>query len=315
LLSIAFYFAFLCLAIVLISAAFNLTRKYPYRFLTFYLFFLVFFNIHGFMYLVGSSFNVLVFLPREDSIIMALTATTILAAPAQVFYLYFLILWVADLLGKKPSIAFKSAFFFLQIVLIGPVILKLARMIEARNPDVSVPAASWFSMFGGAAFYLAVLVLFWGSRNQPELKKKTLARAIGLFYLVEIPIMVVLTDGVAFPFYKNPTLMLLFLSFINLALNIPPLFYLRWFLKGNPLGTISLPSTDGDLQEFAVRHKLTSREQEIIQLILTGNGTKEIGQRLFISGKTVKNNLSNIFQKTGAKNRIQLVSSVRSRGR
>ena len=86
-------------------------------------------------------------------------------------------------------------------------------------------------------------------------------------------------------------------------------------MKGNPLGTISLPSMDGDLQEFAVRHKLTSREQEIIQLILMGNGTKEIGQRLYISGKTVKNNLSNIFQKTGAKNRIQLISFVRSSGR
>ena len=219
LLSVALYFAFLCLAIVMISAAFNLTRKYPYRFLTFYLFFLVFFNIHVFMYLVGSSFNVLIFLPREDSIIMALTVTTLLAAPAQVFYLYFLILCVADLLGKKPSVAFKSVFFFLQIVLIGPVILKLARMIETRNPDVSAPAAFLFPMLGGAAFYLAVLVLFLGSRNQPELKKKTLARAMGLFYLVEIPIMLVLTDGVAFPFYKNPTLLLLFLTFINLGLN------------------------------------------------------------------------------------------------
>ena len=44
---------------------------------------------------------------------------------------------------------------------------------------------------------------------------------------------------------------------------------------------------------------------------VAGKGTKEIGEKLFISGKTVKNNLSNIFQQTGAKNRVQLMSFVR----
>ncbi len=43
--------------------------------------------------------------------------------------------------------------------------------------------------------------------------------------------------------------------------------------------------------------KLTSRENEILQLIAEGNPTKEIAEVLFISPKTVESHRANIMEK------------------
>ena len=53
---------------------------------------------------------------------------------------------------------------------------------------------------------------------------------------------------------------------------------------------------------------LTRREVEILQLMATGlSTTEELADRLFISHKTVKNHLANIFAKLGVGDRTQAV--------
>lgn len=54
---------------------------------------------------------------------------------------------------------------------------------------------------------------------------------------------------------------------------------------------------------------LTKREEEILQLIADGYSTTEVAQRLFISGKTVKNHLASIYDKLDARDRTQAVLS------
>lgn len=58
------------------------------------------------------------------------------------------------------------------------------------------------------------------------------------------------------------------------------------------------------------RFGLSDREEEIVTLIAQGLRNDEIGKKLNISTGTVKNHLSNIFKKTGYKNRVELVSSL-----
>jgi DNA-binding NarL/FixJ family response regulator len=56
--------------------------------------------------------------------------------------------------------------------------------------------------------------------------------------------------------------------------------------------------------------QLSPREKQIIQLVLSGYRNKEIGAELKISEKTVKNHLSNIFDKLGVSDRLELALYV-----
>jgi len=51
---------------------------------------------------------------------------------------------------------------------------------------------------------------------------------------------------------------------------------------------------------------LTSRELQIVAAIVDGTSNKEIAAALGLSEQTVKNHLSNIFDKTGVSNRLEL---------
>jgi DNA-binding NarL/FixJ family response regulator len=52
---------------------------------------------------------------------------------------------------------------------------------------------------------------------------------------------------------------------------------------------------------------LTPREEEVLQLIADGLSTTEVAERLYISGKTVKNHLASIYEKLDARDRTQAV--------
>jgi DNA-binding NarL/FixJ family response regulator len=59
---------------------------------------------------------------------------------------------------------------------------------------------------------------------------------------------------------------------------------------------------------------LTRREREILQLVDRGLSNREIGDRLFISGKTVSVHVSNIIGKLGASGRGEAAAIARDRG-
>lgn len=55
--------------------------------------------------------------------------------------------------------------------------------------------------------------------------------------------------------------------------------------------------------------KLTTRENEIYQLILLGRSNQKIGDELFISINTVKTHVAKILKKRAATNRIELITN------
>lgn len=54
------------------------------------------------------------------------------------------------------------------------------------------------------------------------------------------------------------------------------------------------------------RYGLTPRELEIIATIVTGCSNKDVGQKFAIAERTVKHHLSNIYDKLGVSNRLEL---------
>jgi DNA-binding NarL/FixJ family response regulator len=54
-------------------------------------------------------------------------------------------------------------------------------------------------------------------------------------------------------------------------------------------------------------NSLTEREREVLTCLVEGLTNKEIGERLFVSDKTVKIHVSNIFKKLNVKSRSQVI--------
>ena len=60
---------------------------------------------------------------------------------------------------------------------------------------------------------------------------------------------------------------------------------------------------------------LSSRELEIIGLVAEGLTNQEIAAQLTISKRTVDNHVSNVFTKTGSKNRVALLNWAMDHGK
>ncbi len=60
------------------------------------------------------------------------------------------------------------------------------------------------------------------------------------------------------------------------------------------------------------RTGISSREQEIVYLVLKGLGNRDIAKQLFISPNTVKTHIRNIFRKMGVKSRFELAMTLKN---
>lgn len=56
------------------------------------------------------------------------------------------------------------------------------------------------------------------------------------------------------------------------------------------------------------KHSITAREKDIVEYLSHGLSEKEIGEKLFISPKTVSNHLDNIRRKLGVSKNIEIVA-------
>tara|TARA_Y100001968_G_C18713800_1_gene416978 strand:- start:183 stop:461 length:279 start_codon:yes stop_codon:yes gene_type:complete len=63
------------------------------------------------------------------------------------------------------------------------------------------------------------------------------------------------------------------------------------------------------------RITLSAREMEIIEFVADGLTNQEIAEKLTISKRTVDNHVSNMFTKTGSKNRVALLNWAMDHGK
>lgn len=78
--------------------------------------------------------------------------------------------------------------------------------------------------------------------------------------------------------------------------------------RSEPTAPVNLP----DAQE--VRSLLTRRDKEVLSLVAMGFSNKEIAERLYLAEGTVKNRVSQLLEKIGARDRTQAALRARDLG-
>ena len=187
------------------------------------------------------------------------------------------------------------------------VLAAAAALANLLFPGLRFTGVALNLLLFGLILYGLVLI----AANLHAVGERALRRALALFFvltLVFFPLMYVdaamaylpslalfaCLEGLAQPLY------LLVLNALTIG------FGLRY------LNRPAYAEQDRLTEHFVSRFKVTAREQEIIRLLLDGAVGKEIGERLFISPKTVENHVYNIYQKLGVKNRVQLFRLIRA---
>ncbi|WP_420150447.1 response regulator transcription factor [Spirosoma sp.] len=77
-------------------------------------------------------------------------------------------------------------------------------------------------------------------------------------------------------------------------------------------GQSYLPSDYEPLPASVLVPVLSSREIEILRLIVAGNSTKQIADHLFLSARTVETHRKNIYRKLGVHTNVELIQYARA---
>ena len=87
--------------------------------------------------------------------------------------------------------------------------------------------------------------------------------------------------------------------------------YLSWYfiniVKNKNIFTETVINND-EREKIEDNIVLTKREKEILSYLLDGKTNKEVSLILDISLNTVNNHVANIYEKSGVKNRVELVN-------
>lgn len=186
-----------------------------------------------------------------------------------------------------------------------------------------------FYIFGNIIFYISILFLFiLGFLNYKNIEDKTIkfiVKILGLITIFIYPIMVyqliIINKNSLYIGSIDLTLVLFYIWW-----NLVMLGYLLWYFisiikNKNMIVNENLINNSNDLKNIDKKDNtikqeskkediinLTKREKQILSYLLSGKTNKEIALILDISLNTVNNHVANIYDKSGVKNRVELVN-------
>ena len=216
------------------------------------------------------------------------------------FSLYFLPVFVAAAAGGRIP-AIRRALF-----MVPPAIFYVSiYLILVRNMTFLVMPVN-----GSAYLYIIVLSALGASRflRKPGGRRR---KIFAVFFIMNILFNLLFITDYMFFQARLPgdiSAMVLYISCNMLAWTV---LFLIGFLKtpatgGEETGSVS--------EDFKIAHAVTSREEDIIELLAAGFSSRAIGERLFISTRTVDTHVYNIYRKCGVRNRLELVNLLRRYG-
>ena len=82
---------------------------------------------------------------------------------------------------------------------------------------------------------------------------------------------------------------------ITFSLSLVIVLYFLLYFQSNKM------SENDAVKNIAVKYKLGTQEEKVLNLLIQGMSNQEIADELFVSVNTIRNHIANIYKKTGMK--------------
>jgi DNA-binding CsgD family transcriptional regulator len=195
----------------------------------------------------------------------------------------------------------------------GTALASLAFFLLHRDPFIRTLSRTLSTLIFPLVAILS-LRLFLRARSRGEEASWRKLRILGAIYSI---LFLTLTTLVWWrrlaPAFHRPTYLTLNVG-LEMVYNLVTVLWVHVFDRTLPAPGAASPDPEPGHPigpTFAGDFGISKRELEVIQLICGGLTNQEIADRLFISLKTVKDHNYRIFQKTGVRNRVELVQLAR----
>jgi len=309
--SVVFYIIALFIGFLTVYLAYRLNRTYRLGYLSSYLYFLIAFNVMGFLNHIGRYLGVSLLMDSpEETLILVRYLFAFLAFPFVALSIYLFIAFANDLISTKIPSLFNRLYGIFWGILFLVLVLLGRNYFYTRDEKTIFVFFQAINILGITSFFLTPFYILFKTKDIWDVQKKRVAKSFSIIYLFCFGMASLFTSRLVLPYFVPFTALIMVFSFF--AVNLPPLIYLILSLKKYPAENHLSTPQNSDLEDFFVVHKISNREQEIIQLMLEGMSNADIEKKLYISPHTVKNHIYNIYQKLRVKNRVQISNLVRN---
>jgi len=309
--SVIFYIIALFIGFLTVYLAYRLNRTYRLSYLSSYLYFLIAFNVMGLLNHIGRYLGVSLLMDSPaETLLLVRYLFAFLAFPFVILSIYLFFAFANDLTGTKISTLFNRLYFISWGILFLVLVLLGRNYFYTREENTLFVFFQAINILGIISFFLTPYYILYKTKLLSDAQQKRVAKSFSIIYLFCFGMASLLTSRLVPPYFVPYTALIMVFSFF--AVNLPPLIYLILYLKKYPVEDQRSTSQNSDFKDFFVVHKISKREQEIIQLMLDGMSSADIEKKLYISPHTVKNHIYNIYQKLGVKNRVQISNLVRN---
>lgn len=105
-------------------------------------------------------------------------------------------------------------------------------------------------------------------------------------------------------YLQNDTLMLVTVASFVLVISVA--FFIFHYLSLYVPVPTTIKTHEDKITSFKIKYKLSTREIDVLELLIDGNSNAEIADKLYISENTVRFHVSNLLKKTNSKSRKEL---------
>lgn len=299
----------LIFGLYIIFFIYNRMSKLPYLYIKNLLRFSILFNL-GLIILLISKYAGLNLLNYISPDLVSLLMKSLILCVAIVLYWmeYEIVQIVCGLMGKTLPKRFRE---WSIIIIICFVLYYFIEVSYINNIYPKIIISIFVLCIIIIDLIIQIIILGYGIMFQ-EKKKKYLSISFSLFFISRhmLPLVIYLVLRLSHNWEIHNTLEAVGAFIILLYYNLVPYLWFRFFLLSYADNLSSIMERNTDLDVFFEKYHITSREQEIIMLILDGKSNLEIKKTLFISLHTVKNHIYNIYNKLEINTRYDLILQI-----